>query len=142
MTVDVIEYEKAMQEHQALSRSGAGQKFKGGLADHSEQTVRYHTTHHILLKALQIVLGPEVHQRGSNITAERLRIDFASPRKMTDEEKKRVEEIVNEQIRAQLPVMRTVMKKEEAEGYGAEHEFNANYPDMVTVYSVGPECNF
>ncbi len=139
MSIDMVAYDKAMQEHQALSRSGAGQKFKGGLADHSEQTVRYHTTHHILLRALQMVLGKDVHQRGSNITSERLRIDFASPRKMTDEEKKRVEEIVNEQIKAQLPVMGTVMKKEEAEAYGAEHEFNANYPDMVTVYSVGPK---
>ncbi len=139
MGVDMEAYETAMREHQALSRAGADQKFKGGLADHSEQTVRYHTTHHILLKALQMVLGPEVHQRGSNITAERLRIDFTSPRKMTDEEKKRVEEIVNEQIKAHLPVSRTVMKKEEAESYGAEHEFNAEYPDMVTVYSVGPK---
>jgi len=139
MTVDKTGYEEAMKAHQDLSRAGAGQKFKGGLADHSEQTVRYHTTHHILLKALQMVLGPEVHQRGSNITAERLRIDFASPHKMTDEEKRRVEEIVNEQISARLPVTKTIMKKEEAEQFGAEHEFNADYPDMVSVYSVGPK---
>ena len=139
MTVDMLAYENAMREHQALSRAGAGQKFKGGLADNSEATVRYHTTHHILLKALQIVLGPEVHQRGSNITAERLRIDFASGRKMTDEEKKRVEDIVNEKIKEHLPVSRTVMKMEDAEKYGAEHEFNADYPDMVSIYSVGPK---
>ncbi|MBI3632217.1 MAG: alanine--tRNA ligase [Candidatus Vogelbacteria bacterium] len=139
MKVDMGEYDKAMKEHQALSRSGSEQKFKGGLADHSKQTVQYHTTHHILLKALQSVLGPEVHQRGSNITAERLRIDFASPRKMTDDEKKKVEEIVNQKIQENLPVIRTVMKKEDAENFGAEHEFNANYPEMVTIYSVGPK---
>ena len=138
MTVDREGYEVAMKEHQSLSSFGAGQKFKGGLADHSEQTVRYHTTHHILLKALQVVLGSLVHQRGSNITAERLRIDFVAPRKMTDEEKKRVEDIVNEKIKEHLPVNRTIIKKEEAESLGAEHEFNANYPEMVTVYSVGP----
>lgn len=138
MTVDRTGYELAMKEHQALSRSGAGEKFKGGLADHSEATVRYHTTHHILLKALQMVLGPDVHQRGSNITSERLRIDFASPRKMTDEEKKRVEDIVNAKIKEHVQVVRTVLKKEEAEELGAEHEFGAQYPEMVTVYSVGP----
>ena len=138
MTVDRTGYELAMAEHQALSRSGAEQKFKGGLADHSEATVRYHTTHHILLKALQMVLGPDVHQRGSNITSERLRIDFASPHKMTDEERKRVEDIVNAKIKEHVPVIRTILKKEEAERLGAEHEFGAEYPDMVTVYSVGP----
>ncbi|MBI5140461.1 MAG: alanine--tRNA ligase [Candidatus Vogelbacteria bacterium] len=139
ITVDMVAYRDAMKGHQTLSRSGAGEKFKGGLADHSEATVIYHTTHHLLLKALQMVLGKEVHQRGSNITAERLRIDFASPRKMTDDEKKKVEDIVNEQIGEHLPVMRTVMKKEDAESYGAEHEFNASYPEMVSVYSVGPK---
>ncbi len=138
MTVEKQAYELAMKEHQALSRSGAEQKFKGGLADHSEATVRYHTTHHILLKALQMVLGNEVHQRGSNITSERLRIDFASPRKMTDEEKKKVEDIVNAKIKEHVPVVRTVLSKKEAENLNAEHEFGAQYPEMVTVYSVGP----
>ena len=127
-----------MKEHQNQSRAGAAQKFAGGLADHSEQTVRYHTTHHILLKALQMVLGMEVKQRGSNITAERLRIDFASPGKMTDEQKAEVERIVNEVIYQDLPVTRTVMPREEAEKLGAEMEFGVKYPDMVSVYSVGP----
>lgn len=127
-----------MKEHQDQSRAGAAQKFAGGLADHAEQTVRYHTTHHILLKALQMVLGPEVHQRGSNITSERLRIDFSSPGKMTDEQKAEVERIVNEVIAQDLPVTRTVMPREEAEKLGAEMEFGVKYPDMVTVYSVGP----
>ncbi len=127
-----------MKEHQDQSRAGAAQKFAGGLADHSEQTVRYHTTHHILLKALQMVLGTDVKQRGSNITSERLRIDFASPGKMTDEQKAEVERIVNEVIYQDLPVTRTVMPREEAEKLGAEMEFGVKYPDMVTVYSVGP----
>lgn len=127
-----------MKEHQDQSRAGAAQKFAGGLADHSEQTVRYHTTHHILLRALQMVLGTDVKQRGSNITSERLRIDFASPGKMTDEQKAEVERIVNEVIYQDLPVTRTVMPREEAEKLGAEMEFGVKYPDMVTVYSVGP----
>jgi alanyl-tRNA synthetase len=127
-----------MKEHQDTSRAGAAQKFAGGLADHSEQTVRYHTTHHILLKALQMVLGPEVKQRGSNITSERLRIDFASPGKMTDEQKLKVEKIVNDIIYQDLPMTRTVMPREEAEKLGAEMEFGVKYPDMVSVYSLGP----
>jgi alanyl-tRNA synthetase len=127
-----------MEEHQALSRAGAAQKFAGGLADHAEQTVRYHTTHHVLLKALQTVLGKDVHQRGSNITSERLRIDFSYDKKMTPEQKTEVEKIVNQKIAEALPVIRTDMKKEDAEKLGAEHEFGATYPDMVSVYSVGP----
>ncbi len=127
-----------MKEHQDTSRAGGAQRFAGGLADHAEQTVRYHTTHHILLKALQKVLGTEVKQRGSNITSERLRIDFASPGKMTDEQKAEVEKIVNDVIYQELPVSRTTMPREEAEKLGAEMEFGVKYPDMVTVYSVGP----
>jgi len=131
-------FDALMKEHQDKSRAGAAQKFAGGLADHSEQTVKYHTTHHILLKALQMVLGEDVKQRGSNITSERLRIDFASPGKMTDEQKAEVERLVNEVIQAELPVTRTVMKREEAETLGAQMEFGVKYPDTVTVYSVGP----
>ena len=136
--VDEIVFARNMAEHQALSRSGAAQKFAGGLADHAEQTVRYHTAHHILLKALQMVLGPDVHQRGSNITSERLRIDFSFGRKVTPEELQQVEKIVNEKIAEAIPVVRTTLPKEEAEKLGAEHEFGATYPDMVSVYSVGP----
>lgn len=138
MTVDRTAFDASMEAHQAKSRAGAAQKFAGGLADHGEQTVRYHTTHHILLKALQTVLGDEVKQRGSNITSERLRIDFASPGKMTDEQKAEVERIVNETIYQDLPVTRTVMPREEAEKLGAQMEFGVKYPDMVSVYSVGP----
>lgn len=137
-SIDLAAVERQMAEHQAKSRSGAAQKFAGGLADHAEQTIRYHTAHHLLLKALQMVLGPDVHQRGSNITSERLRIDFSYGQKMTPVEKAEVEKIVNEKIAEKLPVVRTVMKKEEAEKLGAEHEFGATYPEQVSVYSVGP----
>jgi alanyl-tRNA synthetase len=138
ISIDEAEFLDAMKKHQEQSRAGAAQKFAGGLADHAEQTVRYHTTHHILLKALQMVLGPDVHQRGSNITSERLRIDFSSPGKMTDEQKAEVETIVNDIIYQDLPVTRTVMPRSEAEKLGAEMEFGVKYPDMVSVYSVGP----
>lgn len=128
-----------MKEHQARSRAGAAQKFAGGLADHAEQTVRYHTAHHLLLKALQMVLGPGVHQRGSNITSERLRIDFSYEAKMTPVQIAEVEGIVNEKIAEALPILRTVMDKEDAEKLGAEHEFGATYPGQVSVYSIGPK---
>ncbi|MDB5189880.1 MAG: alaS [Parcubacteria group bacterium] len=136
--IDLTEVMKLMAVHQETSRAGGAQRFAGGLADHAEQTVRYHTAHHILLAALQQVLGPEVKQRGSNITSERLRIDFSFDRKMTDEEKTQVEKIVNEVLEQDLPVTRTVMPKEEAEKLGAQMEFGVKYPDMVSVYSVGP----
>ncbi len=136
--IDTEGFKELLKQHQDLSRAGSEQKFKGGLADTSEQTTRLHTAHHLLLKALQQVLGPSVHQRGSNITQERLRIDFSWDAKMTDEQKAEVERIVNEKIKEDLPVVRTEMAKEEAEKLGAEHEFGAKYPDRVSVYSVGP----
>ncbi len=139
ITLDMTAVHAKMKEHQEKSRAGAAQKFAGGLADHQAATIRYHTAHHLLLKALQKVLGPDVHQRGSNITSERLRIDFSSPAKMTDEQKAEVEKIVNDAIDAALPVTRTVMAKEDAEKLGAEHEFGASYPEQVSVYSVGPK---
>lgn len=137
-SVDREAFKKEMESHRDLSRAGAEQKFKGGLADQSEATVRLHTTHHLLLKALQTVLGPSVKQRGSNITGERLRIDFLHGEKMTEEEKREVERIVNKKIKEELPVIRSTLPKEDAEKLGAEHEFGAKYPDMVSVYSVGP----
>src|SRR3989344_5397848 len=136
--IDLEEVRKRMKEHQATSRAGSARKVAGGLADHAEQTVRYHTAHHLLLAALRKVLGPDVHQRGSNITSERLRIDFSYGQKMTPEQIAAVENIVNEKIAEELPVIRTVMPREEAEKLGAEHEFGVKYPDMVSVYSVGP----
>ena len=139
ITIDEAEFISAMEKHQTESRAGGAQRFAGGLADHAVQTVRYHTTHHILLAALQKVLGPEVKQRGSNITSERLRIDFSHGAKMTDEQKKEVEDLVNDIIRQDLPVIRTVMAKTEAERIGAQMEFGVKYADTVSVYSIGPK---
>ena len=137
--VDEEGFKKEMLKHRALSRAGSEQKFKGGLADQSEKTTRLHTAHHLLLKALQIVLGPTVKQRGSNITQERLRIDFSYGTKMTKEQIAEVEKIVNEKIAEGLPMLRSTLPKDEAEKLGAEHEFGAKYPDMVSVYSLGPK---
>ena len=128
-----------MKKHQELSRAGSEQKFKGGLADVSEKTTRLHTAHHLLLKALQMVLGPHVKQRGSNITQERLRIDFNWDAKMTPEQLAQVENIVNQRISEQLPVVRSTLPKAEAETLGAEQEFGVKYPEQVSVYSIGPE---
>jgi alanyl-tRNA synthetase len=138
VTVDLGIVKEKMKQHQEESRAGAAQKFEGGLADHSAQTIRYHTAHHLLLKALQTLLGDSVHQRGSNITSERLRIDFNYGAKMTPEQIKQVEGIVNDKIAQGIAVVRTVMSKEDAERLGAEHEFGAKYPEQVSVYSIGP----
>ncbi len=139
MSVDESEFQAEMKKHQELSRTASAGVFKGGLADNSEKTTRLHTAHHLLLKALQIVLGSQVKQRGSNITSERLRMDFVHDAKMTDEQKAEVERIVNEEIIADLPVVRSELPREEAEKLGAEHEFGQKYPDRVSVYSVGPK---
>ena len=137
--VDAAGFREHMEKHRELSRAGATQKFKGGLADHSVATTQLHTAHHLLLRALQVVLGDDVKQRGSNITSERLRIDFSYGQKMTPEQIKAVEHLVNEKIHEQLPVIRSVMPREEAEGLGAQREFGAKYADVVSVYSVGPK---
>ena len=138
-SVDIDTFKKEMEEHATKSRTAAEGRFKGGLADHSEITVRYHTSHHLLLAALQQILGDEVHQRGSNITQERVRLDFSFGRKLTPEEVTEAERLVNEKIAEALPVYVTSMPKEEAEKLGAEHEFGVKYGDMVTVYSMGPK---
>lgn len=139
ISVDEEGFREHMKKHQDLSRAGSEQKFKGGLADTSEKTTRLHTAHHLLLRALQIVLGEHVKQRGSNITQERLRIDFSHGEKMTKEQIAEVERIVNEKIKAALPVSRLTIAKEVAERSGAEHEFGAKYPDVVSVYAIGPD---
>ena len=136
--VDTEGFKELLKGHQERSRAGSEQKFKGGLADASEKTTSLHTAHHLLLKALQIVLGAHVKQRGSNITQERLRIDFSHGEKMTPEQIAEVEKIVNEKIKENLPVVRTEIAREEAEKLGAEHEFGAKYPERVSVYSIGP----
>ena len=137
--VDLGGFAKEMEAHQAQSRTASEGRFKGGLADHSEITVRYHTSHHLLLAALRQILGPEVHQRGSNITQERVRLDFSFDRKLTPEELQQAEDLVNQKIREALPVICTSMPKAEAEALGAEHEFGVKYADQVTVYSIGPK---
>ena len=139
IAVDEAAFREEMKKHQELSRTASAGVFKGGLADHSERTTRLHTAHHLLLKALQTVLGPQVKQRGSNITSERLRMDFSYDGKMTDEQKKEAERIVNEKIAEDLPVIRSELAREDAERLGAEHEFGQKYPDRVSVYSIGPK---
>jgi len=137
--VDETDFEKQMDKHRDISRAGITQKFKGGLADTSEKTTRLHTAHHLLLKALQTVLGEHVKQRGSNITQDRLRIDFSHGEKVNKEQIAEVERIVNEKIQEALPVVRSEIPRERAEELGAEREFGAKYPDVVSVYSVGPQ---
>src|SRR3989338_2907558 len=136
--IDFEGFKELLKQHQQLSRAGSEQKFKGGLSDTSEATVRLHTAHHLLLKALQLVLGDGVHQRGSNITGERLRIDFNYDKKLTKEQLGQLEQLVNQKIKENIPVIRTEMALAEAEKLGAEHEFGAKYPERVSVYSVGP----
>lgn len=142
--VDIEGFEEEFKRHQELSRAGAEQKFKGGLADHSEQVVKYHTATHLLHQALREVLGKNVGQKGSNITAERLRFDFTHPSKMTPEEIKKVEEIVNAKIKAALPVQKVVLPLAEAEKTGALHFFGdlpngkaGKYGEKVNVYFIG-----
>ncbi len=134
--LDEAGFNQQFKVHQELSRSGSEQKFKGGLANTSEQTTKLHTAHHLLLKALQEIVSPEIHQKGSNITEERLRIDFNFDRKLTDEEKAAVEERVNTWIAYDLTVVKRDMPKEEAEKLGAEMEFGVKYPDVVSVYFI------
>ncbi len=131
------EFQKKMDEHQELSRTGSEQKFKGGLADTSEMSVKYHTTTHLLHKALKIVLGEHVSQKGSNITAERLRFDFSHDAKMTDEEKKAVEDIINAKIAEALPVAYEDISMDEAMKRGALGLFGDKYGEVVRVYQVG-----
>lgn len=136
-TVDKKGFEEAFEKHQAISRAGAEQQFKGGLADHSEATTALHTATHLLHKALSVVLGGYVKQLGSNITAERLRFDFNHPQALTKEELKAVEDLVNEQIKKDLPVVCETMTLDEARAKGAAAQFDAKYGEKVKVYSIG-----
>ena len=135
--VDKAGFEKAFQKHQALSRKGAEQKFKGGLADSSEQTTALHTATHLLHESLRRVLGDHVAQKGSNITADRLRFDFSHPEKMTKEQLAAVEEMVNEAIKAALPITIEEMSVEEAKEQGAIGLFGDRYGEVVKVYTIG-----
>ena len=135
--IDMETFQKLYKEHQKKSRMGSEQKFKGGLADQSAETICYHTATHLLNAALKAVVGKDVHQKGSNITAERMRFDFSCDHKLTEEEKEQVENLVNKWIKQNLPVTIEEMKKEEAIKSGAECMFIEKYPDIVTVYSIG-----
>ncbi len=137
LKVNREEFDEAYKKHQDLSRAGSEQVFKGGLADHSEISTRYHTATHLLHKALRIVLGDHVAQKGSNITAERVRFDFSHPSPMTKEEIARVEQIVNEQIQRDLPVTMEMMPLEDAKKAGAIALFGEKYEPIVKVYTIG-----
>lgn len=142
LTIFWDQVDNLMKKHQELSRSGAEQKFKGGLADaNNEMVVRYHTATHLLHQALFDVLGDGVMQKGSNITPERLRFDFAYGAKMTDEQKKRVEDIVNEKINQKLPMNNVVMPREQAEKTGAKHFFGEKYGEQISIYFIGNDLS-
>ena len=137
MTIDMDGFKELFKEHQEKSRAGSEQKFKGGLASTGEMETKYHTATHLLNAALKQVLGSHVHQRGSNITAERLRFDFSHDAKMTDEEKKATEDLINKWIEEAIPVEHFEMKKDEAIAQGAEAMFIEKYGDIVSVYKIG-----
>ena len=137
MEVELEQFDKLFKEHQEKSRLGSEQKFKGGLAEQNEKTIAYHTATHLLHKALKLVLGDHVAQKGSNITTERLRFDFSHPQKVTLEELKKVEDIVNEQIQRDLPVVCEEMSLEEAKKSGAIGLFENKYGEKVKVYTIG-----
>jgi len=136
MDVDEKEFKNEMQKHQELSRTASAGMFKGGLADASEQTIKYHTAAHLMLAALRKVFGENVLQKGSNITSERLRFDFSHPEKMTSEQIKQVEDLVNEKIKQDLPVVCEEMNLDEAKEKGAMGVFNSKYDERVKVYSI------
>ena len=135
--VDVEGFKEKFKAHQEKSRAGSKEKFKGGLASTGETETQYHTATHLLNAALKVVVGKDVHQRGSNITSERMRFDFSCDHKLTDEEKQKVEELVNKWIDAGYDVVKQEMSKDEALKSGAECMFIERYPDVVTVYSIG-----
>jgi alanyl-tRNA synthetase len=137
LSVDVNEFEQSFKEHQELSRAGAEQKFKGGLADHSEISTKYHTATHLLHATLLKILGPHATQRGSNITQERMRFDFAHPQKMTPEQIKQAEDLVNAAIQKDYPVSFQEMSFEEAKKLGAIGLFEDKYESKIKVYTVG-----
>ncbi len=137
MKVDVEGFKEKFKEHQELSRTASAGKFKGGLAGNGEIETKYHTATHLLNAALKVVVSKDVHQKGSNITSERMRFDFNCDHKMTDEEKKQTEDLVNKWIEEKLDVTVEEMTKEEAIKSGAECMFIEKYPDIVTVYSIG-----
>ncbi len=139
--LDKKSFNEELKKHQQLSRTASAGKFKGGLADASEETTRLHTTAHLLLESLRRVLGDHIFQKGSNINAERLRFDFSHSEKLTDEEKQKVEDLVNEQIQKKLPVNCEEMSLEEAKKINAMGVFENKYGEKVKVYTIGPSAS-
>lgn len=137
--IEVADFQIEFKNHQELSRQQSAGTFKGGLADHSAVVTRFHTATHLLHSALRQVLGDHVHQEGSNITADRLRFDFSHPQALTDTELQQVENWINDQIKADLPVSKSSMPKDEALESGALAFFKEKYPNIVTVYTIGDE---
>ena len=137
LSVDVDGFNEKFKKHQELSRTASAGKFKGGLASSGEVETKYHTATHLLNAALKVVVSPDCHQKGSNITAERMRFDFSCDHKLTTEEKEKVEALVNEWINSNLEVTKEEMPKQKAVEIGAEHEFIDKYPDIVNVYKIG-----
>ena len=135
--IDIKEFNRLFEIHQQKSRAGSEQKFKGGLAEQTEETIAYHTATHLLNAALKKVLGKDTHQKGSNITVDRMRFDFNCDHKLTDDEKNKIEDLVNKWIKEEIPVTKEEMKKEDAINSGAECMFVEKYPDIVTVYTIG-----
>ncbi|MBY0376482.1 alanine--tRNA ligase, partial [Patescibacteria group bacterium] len=136
MTIDMEAFNTKMAEHQKLSQTSSAGMFKGGLANHDPKTIKLHTAHHLLLAALQNIVSKDIKQRGSNITEERLRIDFLCDHKLTDEEKQKAEDWVNDKISQGLNVVRREMPLSEAQEIGAEMEFGAKYPEVVSLYFI------
>ena len=137
LEVDVEGFKERFKKHQELSRTASAGKFKGGLASSGEVETKYHTATHLLNAALKVVVSPDCHQKGSNITAERMRFDFSCDHKLTTEEKEQVENLVNKWINEELVVTKEEMAKQKAVEIGAEHEFIDKYPDIVNVYKIG-----
>ena len=135
------EFDELLKKHQDLSRTASAGMFKGGLADNKEETTQLHTVAHLMLAGLRKILGEHVHQRGSNINGERLRFDFSHPEKMTEEQKRAVEDFVNSAIEAKLPVKMTEMKLTEAKSCGAEGAFENKYGEVVKVYEISGYSN-
>jgi alanyl-tRNA synthetase len=137
--VDEKKFAQEFKKHQDISRAGAEQKFKGGLADQSDTTIKLHTATHLLHQALRQILGDHVRQEGSNITADRLRFDFSHPQPLTDEEIKKIEDLINQKIKEDLPVTKTIEDKDQALKSGALAFFKETYPDKVSVYTIGQD---
>lgn len=137
--IDKSQFQKELQAHQELSRQASAGMFKGGLADRSEATIKLHTATHLLHKALREVLGAHVRQEGSHVTAERLRFDFSHPKALSEAEIKKVENLVNQKIKENLPVRKTIENKDEALKSGALAFFKETYPDKVSVYTIGKD---